>query len=250
MKVLIVEDDSHSAERLATILKKTEATIDILAVCESVKEATRWLNKEVYPDLLFLDIQLSDGISFEIFNSVKINCPIIFITAFDSYAIDAFKVNSIDYILKPYTAADIKIALEKYKKLGYGTAFKMDEKIISELKKLVIPNYKSRFFAKINHTVYSIASEEILYFNFEDNATVLVNNENRSFVIQYSLDALESYLDPKLFFRISRGFIIKIDSIKKMNMSSKSRIEVVLKNNVKEYVSRAKTKDFKTWLDM
>jgi DNA-binding LytR/AlgR family response regulator len=250
MKVLIVEDDPHASLRLSALLNKIDASISILGICQSVKETSEWLKTKEYPDLIFLDIQLSDGISFELINISKIDCPIIFVTAFDNYAIEAFKVNSIDYILKPYTTKDLKKAIDKYKDLYSKKDFIIDEQVIAELKNLFTPNFKSRFFAKINHTVYSIATEDILYFSFEDNATILVNNENRSFVIHYSLDALEGYLDPKLFFRISRKFIIKIDSIKKMNMSSKSRIEVVLKNNAKEYVSRAKTKDFKTWLDI
>ncbi|HPF12279.1 MAG TPA: LytTR family DNA-binding domain-containing protein [Flavobacteriaceae bacterium] len=250
MKVFLVEDDLHAAKRLSSVLEEVDSTISIAGVCRSVKEAAQWLESHEAPDLIFLDIQLSDGISFELFHLVTITCPIIFLTAFDQYALEAFKVNSIDYILKPFAAEDLQKALSKYKTFYPSQRQAIEEEVMQELKKAFVPSYKSRFFAKINHTVYSIPTEEILYFCFEDNATVLVNNENRSFVINYSLDALESTMDPALFFRINRQCLIKIDSIKKMNLSSKSRMEVVLKNNKKELVSRSKTKDFRDWLDI
>jgi len=250
MEILIVEDDLLAVARLETILAKIDQGINILHVCKTIKDTINWLKNNKQPNLIFLDIQLSDGVSFEIFKSIEITCPIIFITAFDNYAIEAFKVNSIDYILKPYSLKDVKNALLKYKNLNQKEPFNFNKGLFDELIQSIPLNYKSRFFSTINHTIYSIPVDEILYFNFEDNATILVNVDNRSFVINYSLDALEKYLDPKMFFRINRKFIIKIDSIKKMNLLSKSRIQVILKNNIKEVVSRSKSRSFKTWLNL
>jgi DNA-binding LytR/AlgR family response regulator len=250
MKILIVEDDLLAVSRLETILSKIDENINILQVCKTVKDTISWLKNNTQPNLMFLDIQLSDGVSFEIFKSVEITCPIVFITAFDNYAIEAFKVNSIDYILKPYSLDDVKNALLKYKNLQKNEIFTFNKSLFDELIQSIPLNYKSRFFSTINHTIYSIPIEEILYFNFEDGATTLVNINNKIFVLNYSLEALEKYLDPNLFFRINRKFIIKIDSIKKMNLLSKSRIQVVLNNNVKEVVSRSKSRSFKTWLNL
>ncbi|MEZ4874648.1 MAG: LytTR family DNA-binding domain-containing protein [Flavobacteriaceae bacterium] len=248
MKILIVEDELHASKRLSGMLEKV-AHVQIVGVCTSVTETLSWLEVNDPPDLLFLDIQLSDGTSFEIFEKTTLFSPIIFVTAFNHYAIEAFKLNSIDYILKPYLQRDIEKALIKYQKIYQNQKFQIEKEVLEALKKSFFPNYKSRFFAKLNHTVYSIAAEEILYFQFEDHATLLRSKEGKAFVINYSLDTLEKELDPKRFFRINRKTIIHIDSIKKMEVLSQSRIDVTLLNNQKEVVSRAKTKDFKTWLD-
>ncbi|MCB0456138.1 MAG: LytTR family DNA-binding domain-containing protein [Flavobacteriaceae bacterium] len=248
MNILIVEDELHAAKRLLGMLKKVE-NVCILDVCTSVKETLSWLEANDPPDLLFLDIQLSDGISFEIFEKTTLLSPIIFVTAFNHYAIEAFKLNSIDYILKPYLQADIEKALDKYRKIYPVKNFSIEKEVIEALKKSFFPNYKSRFFVKLNHTVYSIAADDILFFQFEDQATVLRSKEGKSYVINYSLENLEKQLDPKKFFRINRKTIIHMESIKKMEVLSQNRIDITLLNHQKEIVSRAKTKDFKIWLD-
>lgn len=250
MDILIIEDEINAIERLKSTIHKIDTNLNVIDVCKSVKEAVIWFQNNNLPDIIFLDIQLSDGISFEIFEIIKITCPIIFLTAFDNYAIDAFKVNSIDYILKPYHINDIKKALDKYKNLENQIGLKYDNELLKKLYKTISIDYKTRFFAKINRTIYSIPVAEILYFKFEDSATILVNNVNKTFVINYSLEVLEEYLNPKLFFRINRKYIVHINSITKMNIYSKSRISIILKNNISEMVSRSKSGKFRSWLDL
>lgn len=250
MKILLVEDEKQAALRLQSTLHKVDSSINIVGVCSSIKETLQWFKSHVTPDLMFLDIQLSDGVSFEIFKSLQIDCPIIFVTAFNNYALEAFKFFSLDYILKPYSQKDIQFALDKFQKLKNSQSPSINRKTFTELTKILVPQYKTRFFARINHTVYSIPISEIIYFTFEDNATILLRKDQKSFVINYSLDTLEEFLNPKQFFRINRKYIIQIDSIVKMNIISKSRIDVVLINNSKEMVSRSKSKNFRTWLDL
>lgn len=250
MKVLLVEDEINAALKLNNILMKISSNITILEVCDSVESTSLWLNNHDQPDLIFMDIQLSDGISFEIFKQVTITCPIIFITAFNNFAIQAFEVNSIDYILKPYSIDQVTLAIEKYKTFHLKPAIKHNSTLFEELAKNYKPNYKTRFYTKLNHSVFAIQVEDIQYFIFEDNATILVNNDFKKFVLNYSLDALEKLLDPTRFFRINRQFIISFGSIIKMDISLKNRIQVNLKNDQREMVSRVKTKDFKDWLDV
>jgi len=249
MKILIVEDEIQATLRLKSILNTIDKKISITGSVGSVKETINWLNSNDKPDLIFLDIQLSDGTCFEIFDKIKLLTPIIFITAFNQYAIDAFKVNSIDYILKPYSEKEIKKALNKFKNI-YKSKNSIDyENLQRKLTELIQPNYKTRFFTRINRKVFTVFSKDILYFYFEDNATLLIDKNNKNFVINYSLENLENLIDPTVFFRINRKALININAITSINILSKSRIEVTLIDTKKEIVSRAKTPAFKNWLD-
>jgi len=249
MNVLIVEDEKQAALRLQAILTNIDKAINIMAFTTSVKETIHWLQKNEKPDIIFLDIQLSDGTCFEIFDKISITIPIIFVTAFNKYAIDAFKVNSIDYILKPYSEKEVKRAINKFKKIHKNKENISYEKLYNQLSTYIKPTYKTRFFTRINRKIYTVLSKNIQYFYFEDNATILVDNNNKIYVINYSLENLENLLDPILFFRINRKTLININSITSINIFSKSRIEVTLHDAKKEIVSRSKTPAFKKWLD-
>jgi len=249
MKILILEDEIPAAKKLETMLFKIDPTIKILDVCESVEHAIRWFERHASPDLIFMDIQLTDGISFEIFNQIEITSPIIFVTAFDNFAIDAFRVNSVDYILKPYSVEQLRAALEKYKNYFQTNQTKNNPQVYEQLGHLFQPTYKKRFFTKLNHSAYSVLTDDILFFVSEDNATVLVNKENKKFIINYSLDTLEKLLDPSVFFRINRKYIIHISSITKMEISLRNRIDIFFQKDNHELVSRVKTRSFKEWLD-
>ncbi len=250
MNVLIVEDEIKAVNKLKRILKELDLGIAISGTCSSVSETIEWLNTNNIPDLIFLDIQLSDGISFELFKQIKIECPIIFVTAFDEFAIQAFKVNSIDYILKPYSIKEIKNSLDKLNNLSKTFNSSERELLYKELAKTFQPKFKTRFFTKLNNQIYSINSEDVITFKYEDSSTVLTDKDQRKYIIDYSLDALEKLLNPLHFFRINRQFIISYKSISKMMIDAKNRIKVHLINEEKtEDVSRAKTKEFKEWLN-
>ena len=249
MKVLIIEDEINAALRLKSILNKISQPIEIIEICESIRSSLIWFSKNPIPDLIFLDIQLSDGISFEIFKHIEINCPIVFVTAFDEYSIDAFKLNSLDYLLKPYTLEQVNRTIMKLSRINKYHQEKFDEVFFNKLSQSINPNYKSRFYAKKNESLRTIPVENILVFSHDYNTTTLIDIHLEKFVISYSLDSLEKRLDPKFFFRINRNYIIHIDSISTMNITHKSRITVYLKNNIEEIVSRGKTKAFKLWLD-
>lgn len=250
MKVLIIEDERYAAHQLSTYLEHIPLEMEVLEVVESVRLSKEWLKNNAEPDLIFMDIQLSDGICFEIFQSRELLCPVIFTTAFDHYIINAFQANCIDYLLKPYTQEDVENALTKYEKLQarseqiYNSAFV--EKVIPSFQK----NYKSRFFAKSGNQLFSIPIEEIAFFYTEDFSTLLVTTSSKRFVINFSLDQLEELLDPTLFFRINRQFLLHQQGIDTMEALGKGRIQLRLKhaNFSALMVSRGRTPEFKEWL--
>ncbi len=254
MKIMIFEDEKIAAKRLCQMLKTLHAEADIVAMVEGVKSGLKWLRKNSEPDLIFMDIQLADGICFELFDQIKISCPVIFVTAFDKFAIQAFKVNSLDYILKPLSKKDLNFAMQKFLKLQPQTTTPstpyLDPETLQTLLNLLKPNYKSRFFIKINNTIHSIPTKDINFFSSADSHTLLTNASGRNFVIDFTLDDLESVLNPDSFFRINRKYLVHIDAIEKIQTYSKGRIQVHLKQGpiMALQVSRAKTKDFREWL--
>lgn len=250
MKVLIIEDEHYAADKLSRMLHDLDPDIQVLALLESVSESANWLSSNPAPDLIFMDIQLDDGISFEIFDSVKITTPIIFTTAYNEYAIKAFKVNSVDYLLKPYTAKDLKSAINKYKELHEGTGIQSEK--FDHLYRQLVKEYKSRFFVKIGTHFHSISVDEIACFFIRDRATFIKTLIGKNFDIDYSLDQVQKLVDPARFFRINRNYMINIDSIADIISYSSNRLKIVLKNfeHLDDLlVSREKTSDFKKWLD-
>ncbi len=251
MNVLIVENEIPAADRIIKLLKKNDKSITVLGVVESVEEAINRLQVKPQPDLILMDIQLDDGLCFEIFETINIDTPVIFTTAYDEYTLKAFKVNSVDYLLKPVDEDLLKLALEKFKKHYYinKDPFKRDFKqLISEFRN----QYKSRFLIKIGEKYRSITVGEISHFHIIERNVFLCDYQRKDYGIDYSLEQLQSNLDPRKFFRINRECIVNIDAIELMFSYSSSRLQLTLKNRDKSdlfVVSRDKVTDFKKWID-
>ena len=251
MTILIIEDEEPAFKRLQKMLKELEPGHTLLDQIVSVSSAVKWFKENDAPDLMISDIQLSDGISFEIFKQVNIKCPVIFTTAYDQYAIEAFKVNSIDYLLKPVKKEELEKAVTKFKSLTPATAFPSID--INKLLQSLQPagtEYKKRFVVRYGEHIKTIDIEEVVYFYTEDKATFLCTKDSRRFVVDFNLDTLDSILDPKIFFRINRQYIISINSIAEMFAYSKSRVLIKLNPAAKHetIVSTERSADFKHWL--
>lgn len=250
INILIIEDEEPAANRLKKMVMEIEPEANVLENIVSVSSSIAWLEKNPAPDLIFSDIQLSDGLSFEIFKNVEVQCPVIFITAYDQYAIDAFKVNSIDYLLKPIKKDDLVTALNKFKKLTPSATAPLDISKVLEAFTPAKTEYKTRFIVRYGEHIKTIKIEEVAYFYTEDKINFLTTNEGRRYAIDYNLDSLESVLDPKVFFRINRQFIISIHAISEMFSYSKSRVLIKLNPVCKHetIVSTERSGDFKLWL--
>jgi len=250
MKVLIIEDEHLASDKLTRMLSDIDPNIQIVSILESVEASANWLSNNTPPDLIFMDIQLDDGISFEIFDTVKINVPIIFTTAYNEYAIKAFKVNSIDYLLKPFTMDDLRSAFEKYKQLHGAPSLQSDK--IDLLYQQLVKDYKTRFFVKIGTHFHSVSTDEIACFFIRERATFIKTIVGKNLDVDYSLDQIQKMVNPANFFRINRNYVININSISDIISYSSNRLKIVLKNfeHLDDLlVSRDKTSDFKGWLD-
>ena len=251
MTILIIEDEEPAFRRLQKMLKELEPDHTLLDQIVSVSSAVKWFKENPMPDLIISDIQLSDGISFEIFKQVVIKCPIIFTTAYDQYAIEAFKVNSIDYLLKPVKKEELNTAVTKFKTLAPVTNSPAID--INKLLQSLQPagtDYKKRFVVRYGEHIKTIDVEEGVYFYTEDKASFLCTKDARRFVVDFNMDTLDSILDPKIFFRINRQYIIGIHSIAEMFAYSKSRVLIKLNPPAKHetIVSTERSADFKLWL--
>ncbi len=251
MNALIIEDEEPAAARLKKLLKEIEPDADMQDVIVSVKSAVEWFHHHPMPDLILLDIHLADGHSFEIFNQVEITSPVIFITAFDEYAIQAFKVNSIDYLLKPIKKEDLEDALKKF-----HTLYAVKSKSLIDFSKLLETfrdsksEFKKRFIIRYGDHIKAIETKAIAYFFTEGKINFLRTDDNKTFPLDFNLDKLETLLDPGTFFRINRQFIINIYSIEDMFAFSKSRVKIKLKPSTEEdtIVSTERSSSFKEWL--
>ena len=253
MNVLILEDEILSAQRVKALLQEHDPTISVLETIDSVEDATIWLSKNPEPDLMLVDIHLSDGSSFDLFKKVAIKSPVIFTTAYDQYAIQAFKTNSIDYLLKPLDKDELGFALSKFKELTQErkSLLTADVQRIVQSFQGSSKKFKNRFLVKFGDNIQFKNTDEIAYFFADDKITYLVSNEGRRFIIDYKLEQLEELLDPNFFFRLNRKFIIRIDSVQKIKTLINSRLQVFLKPNFEQdiHVSKEKTSEFKAWLD-
>jgi len=254
MRILIIEDEPLAAVKLERQLMALDDTIQVLDKIESIQQAVDWFQKNE-ADLIFLDIHLSDGISFQIFDQVSVNTPIIFTTAFDQYAIEAFKLNSLDYLLKPVKKTDLERALNKYKSL---VNFKnesppIDFNAVLEAMKSTHRNFKDRFMVFTGRDqIKSIGIDEVAYFYAEGKFAYLIDRTGRQYVIDSSLDRLVNELDPKKFFRINRQFVIGFSAIRSMFTWTKSRVKLELNPPTKKevVVSVERSSDFKRWLNL
>jgi len=251
MNVLIIEDEEPAAGRLKKLLTEIDPGIHVLEVIVSIQSAVNWLQTQPSPDLILLDIHLADGESFEIFNRTEVTAPIIFITAYDEFAIRAFKVNSIDYLLKPIKKEDLEAALNKFKKLhavkpGQSNDF---SKLLETLKGSGV-EYKKRFIIRYGDHIKAIDTKDIAYFFTEEKINFLRTHDNKTYPVDFNLDKLESMLDPTVFIRINRQFIISIDAIDQMFAFSKSRVKVKLNpaTDADTIVSTERSAAFKEWL--
>ena len=252
MTCLIIEDEKVAAERLKDLILKYDERIEILDMIQSVKNSVEWFNDNAPPDLIFMDIQLADGLSFEIFEKTVIDAPVIFTTAYEEYSLKAFKVNSIDYLLKPMDYDDLKNAIEKFKNSPFNQSiYRYPQQVFDRVLKSFTNEYKSKFVIKVGEHIKIIVVDEICCFYSVEKATFLQTNGNRNYAISYSLDQLTDLLDPAAFFRINRQYILATDSIKDIVQYSSSRLRLkILNNEEKEIiVSREKVQDFKTWLE-
>ena len=252
MKVLIVEDELPAAEKLERYLLKYDPSSKVIATVDSVAKSVEWLstNQDTI-DLIFMDIQLLDGLSFQIFQKVNVRKPVIFTTAFNEFALDAFKVNSIDYLLKPLTFTDLSASLKKLESLREQLQPEQTERIQQAFSSLKTKEYKNRFMVKLGEHIRSITTDQIALFYADGRDVYLVTNQPRKFIVDYTLESLENILDPKIFFRLNRTFILNINSIKDVLVYSNSRLKITL---VQEFdkeiiVSREKVGEFKDWFD-
>lgn len=250
LRILIIEDEEPAAKRLLKMIRETEPAIELLDSIATVSAAIKWFMENDPPDLIFSDIQLADGTSFDIFKEVKPICPVIFITAYDQYAIDAFKLNSIDYLLKPLKKDELLAAMIKFKKTRQSEIPSFDINKLLQAYKPQSQVYKTRFIVRYGEHIKTIQTEEIAWFYTEDKINFLTTHEGKRFSIDFNLDTLETLLDPKLFFRINRQFIVSISSIAEMFAYTKGRVLIKLKPEAKQetIVSTERSADFKIWL--
>ncbi len=252
MNVIIIEDEILNTEHLTILLKKIDKTIEVISTVDSVKKSIQLLSEKPNVDLLFVDIHLADGISFDIFSKVSIEVPIIFTTAYNEYAIKAFKVNSVDYLLKPIGIEDLRIALQKFERLKQQTSFqKINIEKIDTAFNIINKQYKNRFMVKIGDTIASIKSNDITYFIAEDGIVLLVTKLGKRYSVDYTLDQLEQLIDVSLFFRINRKVLLHIESVKKVSSYFNSRYKITTDFLLEDdsIVSRERVGDFKLWLD-
>ncbi|MEO1517874.1 MAG: LytTR family DNA-binding domain-containing protein [Bacteroidota bacterium] len=252
MKVLIIEDEHHAQKRLTKLVQMLRPEVEILGAIDSVEEAVEWLETQARPDLMFMDIQLSDGLSFEIFSKIQVETPVIFTTAFDEYAIKAFKVNSIDYLLKPIEEEELKRAFDKYESRKPKESDRYDMgKIEQLLQNLTQREYQKRFLIKSGQHMAYVNTDEIAYVYSENSLSFLQTLDGKRHLLDYTIDQLSDLLDPKLFFRINRKAIIRIDSVQKVQPYFNNRLVLKVKPSAAFdlIVSREKVRDFKGWLD-
>jgi len=249
LKVLIIEDESIAAQNLAWMLSEIDPEIAVVNQIDTVRQSVKWL-KENQVDLIFMDIHLSDDNCFKIFEEIEVRIPVIFTTAYDQYSIKAFKVNSIDYLLKPIDMEDLRMSLKKFESL-FNKQLTYNQ-LVEYLKNQSQREYQQRFLVHAGLKIKSIKTQEIAYFYSMEKNTFLHSYENKSYGIDQSLDAIESLMDPKVFFRINRKFLIHIDSIANMFILSKSQVKIELNPPTQEevLVSLSKSNEFKQWLNL
>jgi len=250
MRVIIIEDEKPSARRLQRMLDNLNVKAETLL--HSVEESVTWFKKNAHPDLIFLDIQLSDGLSFEIFEAVDIKSAVIFTTAYDEYALQAFKLNSIDYLLKPIDEVELANAIKKYQeRMPKQQLVTLD---FNEIKNLLVNPidrvYKKRFSVKVGQHLKLIDIDDIECFYSENKGTYAYTSDGRNYLLDTTLELLENELEPQNFFRISRKFYVNIKAIKDMISYTNSRLQIKLNtfNEQEVIVARERVKDFKDWL--
>ncbi len=248
MRIILLEDEPRAASHLERLLARVAPAMMVVAKLESVRDGVQWLQNNPEPELIFSDIQLADGLSFEIFNQVAVRCPVIFTTAYDQYAIEAFKTNGIDYLLKPIEEERLGRAIEKARHFSPGVVL---EKLLALNMSSAEKNFKSRFMVKVGDKIKSIPVEEILVFFSQEKATFIHTHDKRTYSIDYALDQLEPMLDPGKFFRINRKYIVSIDACTNILAWTNSRLRLKIEtiDDPGIIVARERIAEFKNWLD-
>jgi DNA-binding LytR/AlgR family response regulator len=251
MNVIIIEDEPQAAKRLETLLSEVVPEARVLARIDSVKKAVAFFSAGVVPDLALMDIQLSDGISFDIFNQCQVRCPIIFTTAYDEYALKAFKVNSIDYILKPVDKEEFVQAIAKFRASNGKPTDQGVLENIQEVVRMLTKKYKTRFVIKVGEHLRTIEVNNVLYFYSQEKTTFCCTDDGRKHILDYTLEDLEEMVDPVVFFRINRKYLVSASSFTDIIHYTNSRLKLVLKGSSDNdvVVAREKVQEFKTWLD-
>ena len=253
MKVLIVEDEELAVKKLQKTLSAADDSIEVIGVTDSIRSSVEWLQENPQPDLILMDIELADGQSFEIFNLTEVKSPVIFTTSYDEYALKAFKVNSVDYLLKPVQKEELQAALAKFRRLKSenGSSNLSLDKLVKELQQKLQPKeYRKRFLVKHAQKLVSVDVDEIAYFYSDGRLNFFKTTDNKKFVVDYTMDELEEMLDPGRYFRISRSFFVSADSIDKIEDYFGNRLILQLTPLVDKeaLVSREKVTEFKKWM--
>lgn len=257
MKVLIIEDEELAVKKLRKTLNAVDESAEVVGVADSIRSSVNWLQNNPSPDIILMDIELCDGQSFEIFDKVDVKSTVIFTTSYDEFALKAFKVNSVDYLLKPVQKEDLHVAIEKYKKLktlykdaNESPVFNI-ENLVKELQqKMQGKEYRKRFLVKQAQKLVSIETDQIAYFYSDGRLNFFKTFDNKKFVVDYTMDELEEMLDPEKYFRISRSFYVSINSVDQIHDYFGNRLMLYLKPQVDKeaLVSRERVSDFKRWL--
>jgi DNA-binding LytR/AlgR family response regulator len=257
MKILIVEDEDLAVKKLKKTLFTVDESATVVGEADSIRSTVAWLENNPAPDLILMDIELADGQSFEIFNHVQVKSPVIFITSYDEYALKAFKVNSIDYLLKPVQKEDLQLALDKfrsireiYKPEPVASSISIDVLVKELQQKLQTKEYRKRFLVKHGQKLVSVEVDDIAYFFSDGRLNFFKTFDNKKFVVDYTMDELNEMLDPDKYFRISRSFFISVNSVAQIHDYFGNRLMLHLKpeSEKEAIVSREKVTDFKTWL--
>lgn len=255
MQILIVEDESLGVETLVQFLNEIDPSIDIVGNTDSIRSSVKWLQENPLPDLVLMDIELSDGQSFEIFKQMELKAPVIFTTSYDEFALKAFKVNSIDYLLKPIKKEELKKALNKFNELRAGSpagsVFSNIEMLINDLAQKQTPSYRSRFLVKQGQRFISIETADIAYIFAENRVCYLVTWEKQKHYVDYSLEQIETMLDPRIFFRANRGLILQAKAVAQIHNYFNGKLKLTLLpafDDADVTVSREKANEFKEWM--
>lgn len=252
MNVLIIEDEPLAAQRLETLVADIKPDSSILARIDSVKKSVQWFKNNPAPDLVLMDIQLADGISFQIFEQCEVNAPVIFTTAYDEYALKAFKVNSIDYILKPVDKADLANGLRKLESLkGVQPSQQQLMQSITHAMQMLTRKFKERFVIKVGEHLKTLETKNVLYFFSQEKTTFCHSTDNRNYILDYTLEQLETLVDPAEYFRVNRKYLVRGDSIQDIISYTNSRLRLVLRDSQDNdiIVARERVQDFRLWLD-
>lgn len=252
MRVLIIEDEAQAAQHLERLLTLLAPNLLVLDKLDTVKRSVQWLKNNKAPDVIFMDIQLADGISFSIFEQTDVKVPVIFTTAYDAYALKAFKVNSVDYILKPVDKAELGAALDKFRAMtGNAETSRTMLNNIEEAVKLLTRKYKSRFVVKVGEHLRTIETDNVHFFYSHEKVTFCVTSDGRKHILDFTMEQLEEMTDPEVFFRINRKYLISAKAVSDIISYTNSRLKLVISTSKDTdiIVARERVQDFRNWLD-